>query len=123
MLLLEAEPDVVDDDGQGVVETVGDVVPGQTVPDRHHHKVDQVGHLGKPVPVLDQALLHREEGEAHEDKVSEPEGQSHVPAIPEFLDVVGRERLVEVHRRVNAHKVGNRYGEEGVAREVKEQVH
>ena len=123
VLLLEAEPDVIDDDGQGVVKTVDDVVPGQTVPDPHYHEVDQVGHLRQAVPVLDQALLHCEEGEAHEDEVSEPGGQSHVPAVPEFLDVVGRERLVEVHRRVDAHKVGNRHGEEGVAREVKEQVH
>ena len=30
VLLLEAEPDVVDDDGQGVVETIDDIVPGGT---------------------------------------------------------------------------------------------
>ena len=29
VLLLEAEPDIVDDDSQGVVKTVDDVVPGQ----------------------------------------------------------------------------------------------
>ena len=73
--------------------------------------------LGLETLVFDE--LHHQ---SREYEVSEPVGQSNVPAIPEVLDILADKRLVEVLRRFDAEHVADADGHQTVAGKVEEQV-
>ena len=77
------------------------------MPETHHQKQEQVCCLRQPDRIFEQLFLHGKEGKPHVDVVPKPEGQSHVPAVPEFFNILGNKRLIKVHWGVNTHKVGN----------------
>ena len=100
-------------------ETIENVVPGYPMPESHCQHVKHVSNGGEDIPVLKPLFLSCHKNKPHENVVSEPERKGHVPPIPELFDVLGKERLVKVHRRFNPHQVGDCHGEEGVTRKVK----
>ena len=65
-------------------KTIGDIVPGHTMPEAHDQHIDHIGPLEVVLRFL-KTFLDEHHDQAHKDKVSEPEGQAHVPAIPKFL--------------------------------------
>lgn len=67
-------------------------------------------------------LLAGQKDEPHEDVVTEPERERHVPAIPEFLDVFGNERLIEVHWRLDTHQITDGHGKQRVAGKVEVKI-
>ena len=85
--LFLTEPSVIDHQAQTVEETIGDIVPGHTMPEAHDQHIDYIGYTGSRIAVFKDLVAHEHHNQAHKDKVSEPERQAHVPAIPEFLQI------------------------------------
>lgn len=104
-------------------QAVHDVIPRHPMPKSHHQEVDQVSDLADANAIFDQLVFHDEESRSHENKISEPKAQTHVPAIPELFDIRRSKRFVEVHWRLDAHDQGNRYRKQTVPGKIKEQVH
>ena len=57
------------------------------MPEAHDQHIDQIGHTRSRIAVFKDLVAHEHHDQAHKDKVTEPEGQTHVPAIPEFLQI------------------------------------
>lgn len=106
-----------------MVEAISDVVPGLAVPEPHDQHVNHVAHVGCGGSTLEDVMLHAEEDQPHENVITEPKRQSHVPTVPEVLDVFGFERLIEVHRCLDAHQITDADSEQAVTSEIKEQIH
>ena len=94
-----------DDQQEGVIETVDNVMPVCAVPETHQPHVEDVADVRSGLAALEPFPFVGGEDEAVINMIAEPERQAHVPAIPKIADVAGEERQVEIFRGANAKEI------------------
>ena len=55
------------------------------MPEAHYQHVNQIGHTRGRVAVFKDLIAHQDHDQPHKDKITEPKGQTHVPAIPKLF--------------------------------------
>src|ERR671930_29380 len=89
----------------GVVQAVQQVVRLGAVPQTHQPECQEVAEVRAQIAALEPAALGGREHEPGVDVIAKPEGQAHVPAIPEVPNVARQKRPIEVLRAVDAEQV------------------
>ena len=92
------------------------------MPGSHNKHVDNKANGRAGQPGCEPFPLYGQHHETGKDKVPEPEGQGHVPSVPEILHINTDKRLVEVFRYFDSQDITGAYGHRAVARKVEEHV-
>ena len=77
-------------------EPIGDVVPGHTMPKSHNQHIYNIGHTWGYIAILKDLLSGQHHDHSHKDKVTEPERQTHVPAIPKLFKSLDKKGLLKL---------------------------
>src|SRR6266478_7026593 len=105
---------------RGMVGAIDEIITFGAMPDAHDAESKKETEIGGGVFALEPLSFSRREEEPHIDMVPKPEGEGHVPAIPEIADVFRNEREIEILRALDAEEAGEGDGKMAVAGEIEE---
>ena len=89
-------------------ESIGDVVPGHAMPKSHNQHIYNVGHTWGYIAIFKDLLSSQHHDHSHKDKVTEPEGQTHMPNDSKnSLNPLIKKGLLKVDRATNSHQIWN----------------